>query len=271
MRKRAPVPAESQYSDHEKAFHKAYFRLVKDAKGFPKNHVPEYGSKWWLPIDDVLKKIGSREKRPMLRSRKEESRYAALVWRIFGPHDLARAHIQLAFSEIASLSPENRQREIEEQQRFLENCNELRYALAEFLDIEVQLFPYFNPIMRKLSKEERQFRSRFSMEFYNCLADLDSYLDHFERWANAHYDKISPPQGGKPKSEWRHEFVSRMSHLWFLLTGEKASSGPNTLFMDFLEAAWACGGEGLPDVTWEATVRSVNSRSKGKDDETEGL
>ena len=99
---------------------------------------------------------------------------------------------------MASRSPDRRIKDIEELQRFLENCHELRRALAEFTDIEVQLTPYFNAIMRNISRKERAFRSAFSFEFFDCLANLDSYLDNFEIWAGDNYDKISPPQGGKP-------------------------------------------------------------------------
>ncbi|WP_299475783.1 hypothetical protein [uncultured Roseibium sp.] len=270
MRKRRKFLKGELTSEHEKLLYEAHFQLIEKKRDFPKECVPEYGSKWWLPIDEVIKKIASRNRPPKLRPKTENSRYALLIWRVFGPYGLARNHIEMAFSAVATLTPERREMEIEESQRFLENCDELRRALAEFSNIEIQSFVYFYSIMRNLSKEEFGFRMRFTYEFFDCLGNLDSYLEHFERWAGERYDAISPPQGGKPKSEWRHEFVFRMSHLWFLLTGEDAPSGPNTIFMEFLEAAWACGGDNMPDVAWEATVRAVNSRRQVKDDVTSG-
>ncbi len=234
---------------------------MMNMRHFPSHFVPDYGSELWLPIDEVIKKIASRNKRPRLRSKTEESHYSALVWRVYGPHDLARGHLQIAFSEIASLAPRMREINVEDTRRFLDNCCELRHTIKDFADIEVSNIPHFEAIMRGISSSERPYRHKVSERFADCLAEVDSYLGQLETWAREAYDMISPPQGGKPKSEWKHEFVFRVGHLWFLLTGDKAPSGPNTIFMDFLEAAWASGGESMPDVTWEATVRTVNSHS----------
>ena len=162
MREKTPFPTEYKMTDHEKILYDAHFNLIEGMRNFHKDYIPEYGSKWWLPIDEVIKKIASRDRRPKLRPETEKSRYASLIWRIFGPYDLARSHIEMAFLGVASLTRKHREREIEEAKRFLDNCGELRDALAEFTRIEIDQFPYIEAIMRDFSKEERSFKIEFT-------------------------------------------------------------------------------------------------------------
>ncbi|MEP2723410.1 hypothetical protein, partial [Roseibium sp.] len=210
MREKVSTFPSHEASDHERILQDASLRMMSmDLQNIPKDYVPEHGSQKWLPIDDVIKSVASRSKRPMFRSEVENSRYSLLIWRIFGPYNLARSHIQFAFSDIASRSPERREFDIGDCRRFLENCSELRESIAEFSRIEIEKIPHFSAIMNDLSKEDRAFRYSVTDDFIQLLKLLDSELRLFELWAGERYDEISPPQGGKPKSEWRHEFVSR--------------------------------------------------------------
>jgi hypothetical protein len=255
VRKKKKLKDDGGFSDHYKLFWSVGYELERRAS-------QKIGDDDWLPIDDFIEKLRRRNRPPKLRPKDDGSRESLVLWEVLGPHNLIRAHLGIALQQAAFRDPERRQRSIDDAKSFIGNALELKEAILEFAEEENPHGFRFSTFCDGQPPEEKSRRYRISIDLEKSLLGAVNYLTEMEKWAWENYNSLSPPEGGKPKIEWRHEFVSFMAHTWWVFTGKQAPVGPNTLFMEFVEIAWASGGDQLPEISWEATVRSVLSKAK---------
>jgi len=262
VRKKLKLSDDGWLSDHHRLFWSVGYEMEDLARKMEYHHRPKIGDSDWLPIDDFIEKLKQRNRAPKIRLKDDGSRQSLVIWKVFGPHNLIRAHIGFAFQRVATCDPEQRQRSIDDARSFIENALELKQTILEFAEEENPHGFWFNTFCEGKPPNEKSRRYAISIELEKSLFRAVNCLNEMESWAWGNYDRISPPEGGKPKIEWRHEFISCLAHTWWVFTGKQAPVGPNTLFMEFVEIAWASGGDHLPEISWEATVRSVLSKAR---------
>jgi hypothetical protein len=60
---------------------------------------------------------------------------------------------------------------------------------------------------------------------------------------------------GRPRAIWRTDFVSRLAHLWQILTGVEASKAEDSLFGSFVYEAWNSLDAEMPEVSFARALR----------------
>jgi len=75
-------------------------------------------------------------------------------------------------------------------------------------------------------------------------------------WVYADMNELAPAYGGRPRLDWKHNFVAAIAELWVELTFKRPSSKPDGLFAELVDAAWRSGGSDMPAVDWTDTVRA---------------
>lgn len=266
MNKKRSLKRITPFNEHfEKYFAKSeYFKDL--AENLEDYQTPSFKDKHWLPVDEILIRLAQRTSPPMLRRKDEKSFESSIISLNGGVHKLVRDHLTYAFQRIAGADPKYRQYEIDDANSFIEHAVDLKKAVITFLNDAVDRPDAFTPFASGCSPEETGRRIKLSIEAQILLRETLRLITEIEGWAWESLDQLSPIQGGKPRLEWKHEFVSCLAHTWWLFTGRPAPAGPNTLFTEFVDACWLSAGDDIPEESWEATIRAVCS--KGRDEKT---
>ncbi len=242
-------------------------RLKELAYNLDDDRIPSPNDGHWLPVDAVIIRLAERTTPPMLRPRDPKSLESSIISINGGPHKLVRDHLSYAFQRVAGADPAYRQYELDDTDSFISHVIDLKKAVMTFLDGSGDSLGAFPSFTSGCSPEETARRYIASTEAEAFLGMALKRITEIEGWAWEKLDKLSPIQGGKPRIEWKHEFVSSLAHTWWLFTGRPAPAGPNTLFAEFVEACWLSAGDDIPEESWEATIRAVCS--KGRDAKTD--
>jgi hypothetical protein len=240
--------------DHLELYFGAAYRLLKMAQALETGSELQPGSQEWLPIDDFLATLASRRRSPKLLSVTERgARIAALqfdsvnVW--------VRRFLHICFQDIAYSDPSKWKVARDQAHEFLRNSISLTDALESFLAQYADVgLPYFGDGQTRETKAERSW---FSFNVEVRLKQAGANLTLMNTWAWQRLDDVSPEHGGRPRLKWREEFIGSLAHAWWALTNCTPSANPQSLFADFVEAAWRSGGDHLPELSWERAIRNV--------------
>ncbi len=212
-----------------------------------------------LPIDDVVDRLRERTRPPSL----------ADVWRK-PPHnkDLARfvrQRLSMAFDRVAVADPRNYQYRRDSAFEFLGYAERLTKEATEFLhryggDSGV---PTFSRGLDRNSSNEHFETAELAERGLGIFLER---LHKLMSWAYADLDDLAPAHGGRPRLIWKYDFVGAVADLWKFLTAKKPSPKPHGRFIELVDAAWRSGGDDMPPVSWDRTVREFCNGAREGDE-----
>lgn len=202
-----------------------------------------------LPIDDVV---------DQLRGRKHPPQITVFRTNVANQHRLnafARYRIAVAFR--AANRSDSRNLDIRQADTldFINDAQALQGVALDFIN------KYYSPgsMIPRVSKiEDRAAFESYMKSVRSSRENLNLFLSHLNEITGIAYEdlaSIPPSRVGRPKQLWKYNFVAVISDLWFNLTGKRPSPKPSSFFIRFVEAAWLSGGDDMPEVFWEETVR----------------
>jgi hypothetical protein len=244
-------------SKHQKLFYKIGERIEDVTFNIPLETVPKPSNKFWLPIDDYIKQLSERRRSPMLRSR-DDMKSSVPILSLASVPMFVRMHLGTAFKAISSRDPAERQRRKSDVDTFIDRSGTLTDAISALLDTSQDnwIVPIFD---QGLPAREKALRYHFGIAVRRSLLEIAVELKLLEGWAFAALDEVSPALGGRPRVDWKHDFVARLAHTWTLITDRPPSPKPNSLFAEFIHACWLSGGEELEEISFDRTIRAVAS------------
>ncbi len=194
-----------------------------------------------------------------------------------GPYRLARAHFFFTLTEI-SRDPSFEEARYNFLKDFIKKLVAADAALKEISDI-IWEAPW-KVANKTLHQEIMQIRGQLDVtdppeKFSESVRNLPSpplwdalmaHGDDIERARDAIFGlvEIAVKEAtttrviknvGPQQVLWKRDFIFRMSALWQLLTGEKASKAEDSLFGGFVYAAWDSLGPNMPEVSFARAIR----------------
>jgi len=242
-------------SEHNRKFSQIGQRIQSQSFELPQYVVPKRSDAFWLPIDQYLINLGNRKRSPKLLSPEELVKRVPIL-STMSVHIFVRAHLGICFSGIASQDPANRAKTKAQIEKFLISSAEVSHAVVDLLDTSEDkwIVPIFD---QGLPTQERSLRYYFGIAVRRNLIQAAADLKLIEAWAISALDEVSPEFGGRPRVDWKHDFVARLAHTWELITGRPPSPKIDGPFAEFISACWLSGGEELPEISFDRTIRSV--------------
>jgi hypothetical protein len=224
--------------------------------------VTEPGRDWTPPpqryrldIDDVIEKLLSRNSTPMISRMDGENSSPLRLW---GPFSLARDH--LSFFAVWQSDPafdENRNLGLQSLANDLKRAKE---SLDRLLNRD-SLSYYFIPSKTlKSIGDDGFYWSIFSEKVDHALNTFGAVAQDISDLSNiveTELEVVSQTKQvtGRPRETWKAEFVSSVAGLWQLLTKEEASGSPDSLFGEFVQAAWRSYDDNVPDISFDRAIR----------------
>jgi hypothetical protein len=231
-------------------FYSAKAHLMLEQLGTVKNSAfQKIPVKLRLPIDDFIEILRSRRRAPSLAEcwRTSEGEKNLLLW--------LRLYLLRAFQRVSNADPWGRHLDRDSAVEFLTHARRLEEEGTSFIDRYADLdgFPRFS---RGLDGETCHKHFLIATVAQNYLNLFLESLSMMMSWAHTDLDRVAPELGGRPRLQWKHDFVATMGELWELISLRKPSSKADSLFADLVDAAWRCGGDDMPSVEWGETIRT---------------
>jgi hypothetical protein len=217
----------------------------------------EYPSKHRLEIDKAIKKLMDRNKDPYISQSKNTNSFAL---RHSSPYHLARIHLENFASILRNPSDEHEQAKVYVE--FLDQINRAADALTPIL-----MKPWWEIGMRQSHLERWQMEDlrKHTPTGANVIAIQDQLetalnaLESLGKIIEAEFPvmQVQKAATGRPRLLWRDYFVLCMAHLWRLLTGCEPQQSEESLFGEFVRAAWNSFDDNMPEVKFAHTIRNL--------------
>jgi hypothetical protein len=215
-----------------------------------------------LPLDDFMIALMRRGRSPRI----ERGRMSGYSLELCGPFYLARWHLNDALS-----NGRNPARDTAAAALASELTSDIESA-AHFLGRIIQQ-PFYRIACYLIQRElEERYSSSPDVPssgppaIANKIVDLQDDLVRAAQSLvrllevvdeNRSFVRVNHTGAGRPRVFWKDDFVSSMAHLWRLLTTDEPSRTEDSLFGQFVYAAWNSYDEEMPEVSFANAIRNL--------------
>jgi hypothetical protein len=219
-------------------------------------------AKYHLPIDDVLLKLMSRSGSPFIGRNRSGNRSSL---ERSGPFELSRHHLNFALTD--RRNPAGDAATAATAGKLTQKIEAATELLGEIIEE-----PWYR-IGGRLDQRERDQRfydnphvvlsepTSVALRITDCQDDLVRALKSLQDLRkivteNRSFARVNENRRGRPRTFWKDDFVDSMAHLWWVLTTKEASRTEDSLFKDFVHAAWNSYDEEMPEESFDWPIRN---------------
>jgi predicted HicB family RNase H-like nuclease len=210
-----------------------------------------------LQIDDKIDELRQRTRSPRLSPDLKTPEWLKELNRF------VRFRLADCFRDVSKADPRNRDDARQHTLAYLTDARKLQVEADQFLT-ECRGSTTLSVFNRGLDPDVASARFQTALLAERELLGFLKKLSEMIGWAYDDLDDIAPAYGGRPRLNWRYDFIAGLADLWRLIADQEPSFKSDGLFAQFVEAAWQSGGKDMPRMEWKGIVHNYRRGSKSK-------